>query len=146
MSKTTDRETNLQGERVRYDVRTSDRASRARIDVDVDGVTVVVPRGSSTDPASLLADHAEWVFEKRAELASYRERIPERRFEPGETFPYLGDPHEIVVERRSYSVVDDGRFRLAEHHVENTSIQRALETLYRRTARERYEALADHYA
>jgi predicted metal-dependent hydrolase len=146
MSETADRATTLRGEPVRYDVRRSDRARKARIDVDLGGITVVVPGGSAIDPESVLAEHAEWVLEADRNLESERDRLPDRRFEPGETFPYLGAPQEIAVEGRPYSVVDDGTFRLAEHHVDETSIQRALETLYRRRARERYEELADHYA
>jgi predicted metal-dependent hydrolase len=37
-------------------------------------------------------------------------------------------------------------FRLAEHHVEETSVRRALETLYRRKARGWFEDRADYYA
>jgi predicted metal-dependent hydrolase len=146
MTETTDREADLLGEPVSYDVRRSDRAGKARIDVGVGGITVVVPSGSSMDPESVLSQHAEWVLEKRQAFATYRDRMPERRFEPGETFPYLGTPHGIVVERRSFSDVESGTFSLAEHHVEDTSIQRALETLYRRKARERYVERAEHFA
>jgi predicted metal-dependent hydrolase len=61
-------------------------------------------------------------------------------------FPYLDEPHEVIVERRPLSSVVDGEFRLANHHVEQTSVKRALETLYRRKARERFERRADHFA
>ncbi len=44
------------------------------------------------------------------------------------------------------SDVAEGQFLLANHHVEQTSIQRALETLSRRKAREWFEKRADHFA
>ena len=50
------------------------------------------------------------------------------------------------MEKRSSSQVVEDDFRLAKHHAEQTSIQRALETLYRRKARERFAARADHFA
>lgn len=136
------REVELDGQRVAYEVRRSDRAGRARIDVGLRGVTVVLPSRSPRDPERLLREHASWVVETNERFDGARARLPDRQFEAGATFPYLGEPHEVVVERRSRSAVVDGELRLAEHHVEQTSVERALETLYRRKARERFEALA----
>ncbi|MWV40711.1 SprT family zinc-dependent metalloprotease [Natrialba sp. INN-245] len=140
------RETPLLGKSVSYDVRRSPEATEPRIDVDIRGVRVVLPQASSEDPETLLRENAAWVLEKKREYDTYRKQVPDRTFEIGETFPYHGDPHEIVVEQRPTSRVSDGRFRLARHHVEQTSIQRALETLYRRKAREWFENHADQYA
>lgn len=136
----------LLGEQVSYEIRRSGDATEPRIDVDIHGVTVVLPKESSTDADTLLEENAAWVIEKKQKYDSYREQIPERRFEPGETLPYLGDPHEIVVMQRSISEVAEGELRLAEHHVSQTSVKRALEMLYRRKARERFEDRADAYA
>ncbi|MDF9745844.1 M48 family metallopeptidase [Natrinema salsiterrestre] len=51
----------------------------------------------------------------------------------------------MVVEQRPSSEVTDGGFCLAEHHVEQTSVKRGLETLYQRKARQIFEEQADHY-
>lgn len=136
----------LLGESVEYEVRRSDEAAEPRIDVDIRGVVVVLPRVSETDPETLLAENAAWVIEKKRKYDSYREDAPERQFAAGETFPYLGVPHEVVVESRASSDVSDEELRLAKHHVERTSVKRALEVLYRRAARETFEERADHYA
>ena len=146
MPDTAARVARLDGHRVEYAVRRSDRASRARIDVGLRGVEVVLPAGSRRDPERLLRAHADWVVETDERLAARRAEVPERRFEAGATFPYLGEPHEVVVERRSAADVVDGELRLAAHHVERTSVERALECLYRRLARERFEALLDRHA
>jgi predicted metal-dependent hydrolase len=61
-------------------------------------------------------------------------------------FPFQGEPHEVVVEQRPSSEVTDGELRLAKHHVEDTSIQRALETLYRRKARDWFEEQTNRLA
>ena len=140
------REITLKGMPVSYGVRRSDRARRSRIDVDLRGVRVVVPSGSRVNPERLLAEHADWVLEKQAAYEAERQRVPERRFEPGATFPYRGEPHEVVVERRSASAVEDGTLRLARHHVVETSIERALECLFRRRARDAFTAVAESYA
>lgn len=146
MPEITAHEADLLGERVFYEVRRSEDATEPRIDVDIKGVRVILPLDSETDAGTLLAENAAWVVEKKQKYDSYREKVPERRFEAGAKFPYLGEPHELVVERRSTSEVADGTFYLAEHHVEQTSVKRALETLYRRKAREQFEERADHYA
>jgi predicted metal-dependent hydrolase len=146
MSKSRSREIDLLGESVAYEVRHSDEAAEPRIDVDIHGVGVVLPEESETDPETLLADNAAWVLDKQRTYDSYREDIPERRFEPGATFPYFGTPHEVVIERRQSSDVFGGEFHLAAHHVEQTSVKRALKTLYRRKARDTFETRAESYA
>lgn len=146
MSEVIERTTELLGRSVSYDHRWSEKATKARIDVDIRGVTVVLPKGSSVDPETLLAENAAWVIEKVQEFEAYREQVPERSFRAGETFPYLNESHEVAIEQRPSSRIEDGTIRLAEHHVEQTSIKRALETLYRRKARERFENRADEYA
>jgi predicted metal-dependent hydrolase len=146
MAESRKREVDLLGNSVEYEVRRSDEATEPRIDVDIRGVTVVLPTSSTERPVDLLEDNAAWVVEKQREFDRHREQIPNREFENGESFPYLGDEYEVVVERRSTSMVGDGTLRLAKHHVDDTSIERALETLYRRKARETFEEIADEYA
>lgn len=146
MSEATPAEIDLLGHSVTYEVRRSDEATEPRIDVGMQGVTVVLPEESTEDPEALLVENANWVIEKKQKYDTYREQAPERCFESGEMFPYLGEPHQVVVEQRPTSEVEGGELRLAQHHVEQTSVERALETLYRRKARERFEERADHFA
>jgi len=146
MSRTQRRRVELLGESVEYEVRHSSDASEPRIDIDIHRVTVVLPGSGDEYPAELLKENAAWVIEKKRRFDEYRADIPERRFAEGEMFPYLGEDCEILVEQRPSSIVDGESFRLASHHVEETSVKRALETLYRRKARERFEARADHFA
>lgn len=146
MSEVQLREIELLGRSVEYEVRSSSDATEPRIDVDIHGITVTIPDSEDVRPPEILKENAAWVVEKKRKYDSYREEIPERRFEPGETLPYLGEPHEIVTEQRPSSSIVDGTIQLAEYHVDTTSIKRALETLYRRNARQTFERRADHYA
>ena len=146
MPETAPRKVTLQGENVGYGVRHSDEASEPRVDVDIHGVRVVLPEDSTTDPEELLKENAVWVLEKKSKYNAYREQIPDREFKQGERFPYLGEQYQIVVEQRPASQVVEDEFRLARHHVEQTSIKRSLETLYRRKARELFEDRANHFA
>lgn len=141
-----ERRTELLGHSIEYDVTYSSEASKPRLDVDIHGVTVTLPESDSRDPEELLQQNAAWVVEKKREFDAHREKIPERRFEEGETFPYLGEDHEVVVERRPSSSVVDDTLRLASHHVKETSVKRALETLYRRKARQRFKRRADTFS
>lgn len=131
---------------IEYTVRESPEATQPRIDVGIHAVTVVVPEGDAVDPEDMLREHAGWVLERKAKFDDYRAQVPDRAFEEGETFPYRGEPHELVVESRSASDVGEGAMRLAAHHVEQTSVEQALERLYRRKAREHVEAAVDRYA
>ncbi len=143
MSETAPRQTTLLGQTVAYETHRSPEATEPRIDVDIKGVRVVLPKESTEDPEELLAENAAWVIDKKQKYDSFREQVPDREFAPGATFPYLAEPHEIVLERRSTSDIVNQEFRLARHHVEQTSIKRALETLYRRKAREWFSDRAD---
>jgi predicted metal-dependent hydrolase len=146
MSKTQRREADLLGHQIEYEVSRSSDATQPRIDVDIHGTTVVIPQGAGLDPEELLKENAAWLIEKTRKFETYREQIPDREYEEGETFPYLGEEYEVVVERRSSSQIENETFRLAEHHVNQTSVKRALETLYRRKARETFEERLKLYA
>lgn len=138
--------TTIAGEPIDYEVRHSERADRARIDVGLQGVTVVVPAGSDMDPEGLLREKASWVTEKCAEYDEYREALPDRSFAPGEEFPYLGEPHELVIEARQQSVVEDGILKLRRSAVVQSSIETALRNVYRRQAREHFTERLDTFA
>lgn len=146
MSETAPRQTTLLGQTVPYETRRSTEATEPRIDVDIQGVRVVLPDDATDDPEQLLSENAAWVLEKKQKYDTYRQQVPDRAFTVGETFPYHGEPHEIIVEQRSTSEIVDQEFRLAKHHVDQTSIKRALETLYRRKSREWFADQAGHIA
>lgn len=136
----------LSGATVEYEVRRSADATRARIDVDVHGVTVVLPEGSRLRATEFLRQKADWVLEKQRTFERYRERVPDRRFEPGESFPYLGSQRELVVEPARRNRLTESTIRLRKSAVAQSSVKRALENFYRERARERFTDRADHYA
>lgn len=146
MSDTRPRRVELSGTTVEYTVRRSDAATRARIDVDVHGVTVVLPAGARLRAEKFLKEKAAWVLEKHREFARYRERVPDRTFEPGESFPVLDRDRELVVEPARRNELTDETIRLRRSAVEQSSVKRALENFYRSLAREQFTERADHYA
>ena len=133
-------------EPIEYRVKRSADATEPRIDVGIHEITVVIPEGESVDPEQLLVENGHWVIAKKRKYDRYRDQIPERQFEDGATFPYLGESYEVVVEVRSAGAVEEGAFRLAAHNVEQTSVKQALRALYRRKARERFEDRAEYFA
>ncbi|MDF9745843.1 hypothetical protein [Natrinema salsiterrestre] len=52
---------------------------------------MVLPDDSSDNPETLPVENAAWVLEKKQKYERYREQVPDRRFEVGETFPYMDD-------------------------------------------------------
>lgn len=138
--------TTLKGQPIDYTVRRSDRAKKGRIEVGVSGVTVILPAGVDADPERFLQANADWVLDRDAAYEEKRARVPDRSFVDGAVFPYLGERRVITVEQRSHSAVTEESFVLARWEVERTSIRNALESLYRRLAREHFESRADHYA
>ena len=136
----------LAGEEVPYEVSWSDDATQPRIDADIDGITVVLPAEADEDPEAILADNAGWVIEKKAKFEQYRNQVPDRAFEAGEQFPYLGADYELVIEPRQRSAVVDETIRLRRSAVEQSSVKRALRNFYRRTARAYFTERLNRYA
>ena len=140
------RRVDLDDTTVEYELRRSADATRPRIDVDVHGVTVVLPDDSRVRADEILREKADWVLEKHRECERYRERVPDRTFEPGESFPVLGTERELVVEPARRNELTDDAIRLRQSAVEQSSVKRALESFYRSLARDRFTDRADHFA
>jgi len=142
----TTRTANLHGEAVTYEVRRSEQASQARIDAGLEGITLVLPSGLEADPDEIITEKADWVLRQRDKYARYREQMPERRFEEGETFPVLGTERKVVVDNVLFSHVDGDHIYLDASAVTETSIKEELEQLYREEARRHFTERAEHYA
>ena len=112
------REIDLIGNTVEYEVRQSPDANEPRIDVDIHGIKVVVPDSETVQPHRVLKENAAWVVDKQHTYDTYREQVPDRTFESGEQFPYLGEDRELVIEstaeassRRGYNSTPEERSR-----------------------------------
>lgn len=146
MAKSQRRKIDLLGNTVEYDVRQSPEAAEPRIDVDIHGVTVVVPESDPVEPVELLKENAAWVVDKQRTYDSYRDQVPDRTFESGENFPYLGEQKQLVIEPRSKHEVDEESIGLRQSAVEQSSVKQVLENFYRSQARDHLTDRADHYA
>lgn len=146
MAKSRQQEIDLLGNRLNYEVQHSSDATEPRIDVDIHGVTVVVPQDETVQPPELLKENAAWVVDKHRNYDTYREQVPDRSFVAGESFPFLGQDHEVVIERREKHEVDDESIRLQKSAVKQSSLKQALEELYRTRAREYLTKRIDKYA
>lgn len=134
------------GETVKYNVRRSSDATKPRIDVDIHGVTVVIPDAADVQPREILRENGAWVMEKQRDFERHRERIPDRTFGAGEMFPLLGTERELVIEpARSHTITDD-EIRLRKSTVKQSTVKRVLENVYRREARDHFSKRASRYA
>jgi hypothetical protein len=146
-SQSSDRRTiDLLGNRIEFGVRQSSDATKPRIDVDIHGVTVTVPDSADVRPTEILRENAAWVVEKERGFEQYREEIPNRTFEAGESFSLLGTDRELVIEPARSHTITDASIRLRKSTVEQSTVKRVLENVYRREARDHFAKRADHYA
>lgn len=142
------REIDLLGNTVEYEVHHSPSATEPRIDVDIHGVIVILPAPASQEakPAELLKENAAWVVDKQRAYDAHRERVPDRVFEAGEQFPYLGDDRTLVIEPCSKHAVTEDAIRLRRSAVDQSSVEQVLENFYRNQARSHFTDRANHYA
>lgn len=132
------------GETFTYHIVRSPDASEPRIDVDIHEIKVTLPQTSDEDPEELVAENARWIVEKKRKYDQYREQAPERKFEEGETWPFLGEERELLVDDVPYSLVLEEAFALSQDRVTESSVKEELEHLYRREARKHFvEAVAE---
>jgi predicted metal-dependent hydrolase len=127
------------GEAFEYRIVRSPDATEPRIDVDIHEIKITLPIDAEEDPHELVAENARWIVEKKRKYDEYREQAPERAFEEGETWPFLGKEREILVDDVPHSLVLEEALVLAEDRVEESSIKEELEHLYRREARKYFE-------
>ena len=146
MAETQQREVNLLGNTVEYEVRHSSNATEPRIDVDIHGVTVILPDSDEIQPTELLKENAAWVINRQRTYEDHRKRIPNRVFEAGEQFPYLGEERTLAIEPRSKHTVTEDSIRLRQSAVEQSSVKRVLKNFYRNRARLYFADSVDDYA
>jgi predicted metal-dependent hydrolase len=141
-----DAEVELLGERVEYKTVVSEDATEPRIDVDIHGVRVVLPTDSEGTPEELLSDNATWVLEKKAKYDEYRKNAPDRTFEEGEQFPYLGETKEVRVASVRKRETTEDKILLPEEDVEPKGIKDTLKQFYRERAQSFFEEKVEEYA
>lgn len=139
-------ETELGGEPVSYEVRNSDRARYPRIDVNVAGVTVVIPEHMDLDAETFLQEKQDWVLEKEDEMSQYREQLPEYEFTDGAAIPLQGEDHTIHVTDVDDHRITGEKIQLSADTVSDSTVKDELRELYRETARDRIHAVIDEYA
>jgi predicted metal-dependent hydrolase len=122
-----------------YRIRRSDRARRARILVDGDGIEVVVPqRFPLRDVEPFVEEKRAWIERTLRRMRETEVELPPARLADGGEVPYLGERFRLVVgiERRSVRehVARRGdELRLALPP--GVTVRDALERWYRRRAR-----------
>lgn len=139
-------EIEIAGEQIEYRVVESADATQPRIDVDIHEVKVVIPEDGAVDPHEFVRENTDWLARKWRKYDEYRDRAPDRTFEPGETFPYQGDDHTLRVRDVDEHEITDEEIVLAKYAVEESSIQDELEALFREQARTLFEEVAAEHA
>jgi predicted metal-dependent hydrolase len=102
-----------------YRIRRSERARRARILVDGDGVEVVVPRRFPLrEVEPFVEEKRAWIERTLRRLRETEAEFPAARLEDGGTVPYLGDTLRLSVRveadrRREHVVLRGGVLHVA---------------------------------
>jgi len=135
-------------ETIKYKIVLSEEATDIRIDVDINGVKLVIPVGKEkeiSNPDELILDNSQWILKKKGKYEQYLEQAPQRIFKSGEQFPYLDDLYELTIKEAYKSEIVDNEIVLSQQKVEKTSIKEELEKLYRAEARSYFKERVDYY-
>jgi hypothetical protein len=141
----------LGGRTVTYRVRRSARAKHPSLRARPSGITVVLPRRTTVNAADILRQKASWVLKYDEQMRHVRQRMPQRSFEPGASFPILGRDRSVRVADTPASYVsgatllDGDQLVLSRNRVNASSLHEELEHLYRETARDHFSARAKHF-
>ncbi len=124
-----------------YPIRRSDRARHARIEVDRDGVRVIVPRRMALgEVAPFVASKRRWIERTLRRHQEAAEVEPRTRLADGGSVPYLGRELTLRVRVEPGRVRPHAAIRGDELHVAvgrpgAAALRDALERWYRRRAR-----------
>ncbi len=135
----------IEGKEIMYKVKWGGRGRSARIKLQPYGAKVIVPESSDVDPHEYITERKEWVLENYEELQEVLAEFPDRKFEDGESFPYLGEDHEIVYSDIEKTEVKNGEIRLPQEDVKESSADKVLESFLRERAREEIHEVIDDY-
>ena len=135
--------------RIPYPLRRSDRARHARIEVDRDGVRVIVPRGMALrEAAAFVASRQSWIERTLRRYQQGERGSPRARLADGGSVPYLG--RELLLRARAepgrvrpHVARRDGELRVAVGDPGEGPLRAALERWYRRQARVEVAARLD---
>lgn len=137
-------ETTLDDKKVDYKIRRSEEASRARIDVKVDEIIVVIPKDSSTNPERFMQENKDWVLKKKHKFEEFLDSIPNRKFREGEKFPYLNEEFQLKIGESGHKLKNQ-QIILSENKVNRNGIKEELEVFYRSKARNKIEDKIEKY-
>lgn len=136
-------EIEINGEKVPYSTRESEKASRPRIDSRLEGIRVVVPQGSGFEPEELIRNRPEWVLEKYREKKKFLESIEEKRFKDGEKFLYLDRELGLRIGRET-SAIGDVEIKVTAS--ESEEVEEEVRQLYREKARSIFGEKVNKYS
>lgn len=134
---------NLDGIQVQYEIRKSKQANTPRIDSKLGNIKVVIPHDQDHSPEKLLKDKKRWVLKRQQEFFRFKNKIPERSFNIGESFPHLGKKKPLQ-EGKKNNITDD-KILLSTTKIDNKGIKPTLEEAYRENAREHIHRLIERY-
>jgi predicted metal-dependent hydrolase len=122
-----------------YRVRRSERARRARILVDGDGVEVVVPRRFPLrEVEPFVEEKRAWIERTLKRMRETEAELPPARLADGGEVPYLGERLDLAVRVERKRVREHVARRGQSLHLAlppDTTVRNALERWYRRRAR-----------
>ncbi len=125
-----------------YTIRRSGRARRARIQVSLDGVEVVVPRGLPLrEVEPFVEEKRRWIERTLRRMREAEAERPRARLVDGGEVGYLGEALSLEVRvqpgrTRAHVSRVGHRLKLAVGHPGEEGVRDALERWYRRQARE----------
>jgi hypothetical protein len=132
---------------VAYTIRRSERARRARILVDGDGVEVVVPaRFPLQDVEGFVEEKRPWIERTLRRMRESESNFPPARLEDGGELPYLGERLALAVRsepRRVRPHVALRGDRVSVALPPGGSLADAIEAWYRRCARDEVSTRLD---
>jgi predicted metal-dependent hydrolase len=121
-----------------YRVRRSERARRIRVNVDADGVEVVLPRrAAAREAAAAVRELEPWIRRRLSELAHAQQAVAAR----GDAVPYLGELLQVRAEPARTRVHRRGAVLWAPAGADRKP---ALERWYRRAARAEIASRLEH--
>lgn len=128
---------------INYNVRRSEKATKPRIDVNINEVKVVIPDGSGLNPDEIVEEKKEWIHEKKQKFDEYLEQAPDRNFEEGERFLFKGQEKALKFEEKDSIEIKGDTIVVPEPEKHQAEV--LLEKFFREEAKQHIQPMLEKY-
>lgn len=138
-------------ETVPIDIIESEEATQYRLEMGIERrLRVIVPEKGNKDIDEVVAEKKDWIRKKYEKFNDLYSKAPERNFEEGENFLYLGNDYQLKIKQNSSNSnsveISEGNIVVYTNSGSKEEIKKTLRDWYKDKANRMIRHLVNEYS